>query len=97
VWNPATKQYDDAPINLGPAGEQVYLVLYGTGIRHAGAVAASVNGVSLPVAYFGAQSQYPGLDQLNLQVPASLAGAGLVDLVVTVDGQPANTVTFDIE
>jgi uncharacterized protein (TIGR03437 family) len=97
VWNPATKQYDDAPINLGPAGEQVYLVLYGTGIRHAGAVAASVNGVSLPVAYYGAQSQYPGLDQLNLEVPGSLAGAGLVNLVITVDGQAANTVTFSIE
>jgi uncharacterized protein (TIGR03437 family) len=97
VWDAVMNQYDANPINLGLAGEQVFLVLYGTGLRHAGAVAASVNGVTLPVAYFGAQSQYPGLDQINLEVPASLAGAGLVNLVITVDGQAANTVTFDIE
>jgi uncharacterized protein (TIGR03437 family) len=97
VWDAGTNQYDATPINLGPAGEQVYLVLYGTGLRRADAVAASVNGVTLPVSYFGAQPQFSGLDQLNLQVPASLAGAGLVNLAVTVNGQAANTVTFDIE
>jgi uncharacterized protein (TIGR03437 family) len=58
---------------------------------------AGVNGVSLPVAYYGAQSQFPGLDQVNLEVPASLAGAGLVNLTITVDGAAANVVTFDIE
>jgi uncharacterized protein (TIGR03437 family) len=97
VWDAVTNQYDAAPISLGPAGEQVYLVLYGTGLRQATTVTASVNGVSLPVAYYGAQSQFPGLDQVNLEVPRSLAGAGLVNLVVTVDGAAANTVTFDIE
>jgi sugar lactone lactonase YvrE len=97
VWDAVTNQYDANPISLGPAGERVFLVLYGTGLRHTGAVAASMNGVSLRVAYSGAQSQFPGLDQINLEVPASLAGAGLVNLAVTVDGQAANTVTFDIE
>ncbi len=97
VWDAASNRYVPNPINLGPAGEQVFLVLYGTGIRHAGALAASANGVSLPVAYFGAQSQFTGLDQVNLQVPRSLAGAGLVNLLVTVDGAPANTVTLSIE
>jgi uncharacterized protein (TIGR03437 family) len=38
--------------------------------------------------YFGAQGQYPGLDQINLQVPAELAGPGVVNLVVTT-GQSA--------
>ena len=97
VWDTVTNQYDAAPISLGPAGEQVYLVLYGTGLRQAKTVTASVNGVSLPVAFYGAQSQFPGLDQVNLEVPRSLAGAGLVNLAITVDGAAANTVTFDIE
>ena len=48
-----------------------------------------------PVQYFGAQGQYPGLDQINLQVPAGLAGAGVVNLVATA-GQPANAVTINI-
>ena len=97
VWNAAANQYVPNPIDLSPADEQVFLVLYGTGIRHAGILTASVNGVSLPVAYFGAQSQFTGLDQVNLQVPHSLAGAGLVNLVVTVDSAPANTVTMSID
>jgi uncharacterized protein (TIGR03437 family) len=48
-----------------------------------------------PVQYFGAQGQYPGLDQINLQVPAGLAGAGVLNLAVTA-GQPANAVTSNI-
>jgi hypothetical protein len=97
VWDVATSQYVANPISLGEAGEQVYLVLFGSGLRHASKLTASANEVALPVAYFGAQAQFPGLDQVNLEVPASLAGAGLVNLTITVDGAAANMVTFDIE
>src|ERR1035438_10147577 len=37
-----------------------------------------------------AQPQYPGLDQINVLLPPSLAGAGDVVIQVTVDGQAAN-------
>jgi len=84
------------PIDMGPASDQLVLVLYGTGIRHATSVTATINGVSVPVAYFGAQGQYDGLDQVNLTLARSLAGAGLVNIVVTVDGQASNTVTVNI-
>jgi uncharacterized protein (TIGR03437 family) len=57
-----------------------------------------LNGVSVPVVYFGAQGSYPGMDQINLgPLPASLAGAGLVNLVITADGQAANTVTVSLQ
>ena len=93
AWNSASQTYVANPINLS-AGDPVYLVLYGTGIRHAASAVANVNGVGVPVAYFGAQSQYPGLDQVNLgPLPASLAGAGRVNIVITADGEAANTVT----
>jgi uncharacterized protein (TIGR03437 family) len=85
------------PITLA-AGDQVYLVLYGTGIRHANSVTATVNGTSVPVIYYGAQGGYDGLDQINLgPMPANLAGAGVVKLVITADGQIANTVTLNIQ
>jgi uncharacterized protein (TIGR03437 family) len=48
-------------------------------------------------AAFAAQSQYPGLDQINLQLRASLAGAGLVNIVITLDGNAASTVTALIQ
>jgi uncharacterized protein (TIGR03437 family) len=96
TWNPASKTYDANPISLAPATDQVFLQMYGTGLRHASSVTATVNGVSVPTV-FAAQSQYPGLDQVNLQLPASLAGAGTVNIVIMVAGQPANTVTALIQ
>jgi uncharacterized protein (TIGR03437 family) len=97
VMNPATNQYVPNPISLSTPGQQVYLVLYGTGIRHAGSLTAAINGVNLPIFFFGAQGQSPGVDQINLQVPGILAESGLVNLVITVGGQVANTVTVFIE
>jgi uncharacterized protein (TIGR03437 family) len=87
-----------AAIHLGVAGDQVYLVLYGTGVRQAHSVTATVNGISVPVVFSGAQGSYPGMDQINLgPLPASLAGAGTVNLVITADGQAANTVTVSVQ
>jgi large repetitive protein len=80
------------------SGDPVFLILYGTGIRHySSSVTATVNGVSVP-ALAVPQPTYPGLDQINLgPLPSSLAGAGTVNIVITVDGQAANTVTVTIQ
>jgi uncharacterized protein (TIGR03437 family) len=54
-------------------------------------VIATAGGVGLPVSYAGAQNAaYPGLDQVNVLLPQSLAGKGDVTIQVTVDGQAAN-------
>jgi uncharacterized protein (TIGR03437 family) len=83
-----------APIDLGPATDQVYLELFATGLRGHSAASNSVTvtagGVSLPVSYAGAQPQFPGEDQIDVLLPQSLAGAGDVVIQVTVDGQTAN-------
>ncbi len=87
------------PINVSGASP-VSLSLYGTGIRRASSlvnVTCTVGGVSVPVLYVGAQGVYPGLDQVNIQVPSSLRGLGQADLILTVDGQAANTVRIDIQ
>ncbi len=96
-----TTQYDSAqqawvpvPIDLSVPGDSVYLILYATGIRHKiASVTATVNGQTLPVQYAGAQPAFAGLDQVNVgALPASLKGAGKVDVTITVDGQAANKV-----
>ena len=57
----------------------------------------TIGGVSVPVLYAAAQGQYPGLDQINIgPLPQSLVGFGAVDLAVTIDGVPANTVRIAI-
>ena len=88
------------PIDLGPPGEVVALVLYGTGIRNRSSlstVTATIGGLSAEVLYAGAQPDYVGLDQINVLVPRSLIGRGEVDIALTVDGKTANTVSINIK
>ena len=84
------------PVDLGAAGDQVFLSLYGTGFRGATQATATVGGVTVP-AVFAAVEAYPGEDVVNLgPLPRSLAGRSVVSVVVSFDGRPANTVTASI-
>lgn len=42
------------------------------------------------------EGDFPGPDQSNIIIPLRLAGRGDVDLIFTVDGIQANTVTINI-
>jgi len=89
-----------SPIDLGPSGTEVILTLYGTGIRgrsSLGAVSVKIGGITAQVQYAGPQSQFAGLDQVNVTVPRALAGLGEVDLALTVDGKAANVVRVNIK
>ena len=93
-----TESVSATPINIG--SDTLYLVLYGTGIRNRksnGIVTCTINGQSLPVAYAGPQSQFPGLDQVDVLLPSSLKGAGQVDVTLTVDGEMSNTATLTFQ
>ena len=86
------------PIDLGLDTDQVVLELYGTGIRgHSGTVTCKIGSTTLPVAYAGPQGLYVGEDQVNILLPKSLRGSGLQSVVLTVDGQAANTVTVSFK
>jgi uncharacterized protein (TIGR03437 family) len=92
-------QYVAVPIDLGPATDQVFLVPFGTGFRLNGslsAVTATIGGTPGQVTFAGAQGTFVGLDQANILLPRSLAGRGEVDVVLTVNGQQANTVRASI-
>lgn len=81
-------------------GDQGTLVLYGTGIRGLSSmdnVWCTIGGVAAPVLYAGPQNGFAGLDQVNVAIPAELAGRGEVDVVLSVDGQLANTVTVSFK
>ena len=99
-FDTATSRFVAVPIDLGPVGEQVFLVLYGTGLRNRsslGAVVAQIGGTSATVQYAGAQGSLFGLDQVNLLIPRTLIGRGDVDVVLTLDGKTANTVRVNIK
>jgi uncharacterized protein (TIGR03437 family) len=88
-----------APIDLGGTNDLVVLVLFGTGLRGVSspaAAATTVGGQAANVLYLGPQPQYPGLDQVNVVLPRTLIGTGVVPVVVSVDGMQTNAVTVAI-
>lgn len=95
----ATAEFDTASQSWIPVAvpfpasttDTLFLVLYGTGFRHAkGGTTCAANGQALTVQYSGAQGAFPGLDQINALVPAVLEPAGQVQLTCSVDGQTSN-------
>lgn len=76
----------------------VYLSLYGTGIRGAapGSVQVFIGDIPAEVLYAGPQPTLPGLDQVNVRMPAMLAGAGQVSLRLATADATSNPVTLRI-
>ena len=77
------------------AGESA-LELFGTGIQNRGSlsdVTVTIGGQTLAAAYAGPAPGFTGLDQVNVLLPASLAGSGTVNITVSVAGTASNVVT----
>ena len=55
-----------------------------------------IGGEEAEVLFAGSQGGFVGLDQINVHVPRSLIGRGEVDLVLIVDGLPANTMKLNV-
>ncbi|MBM3767505.1 MAG: hypothetical protein FJW32_19105 [Acidobacteria bacterium] len=90
LFDPATLA--PAPVDL--SGGDVYLTLFGTGLRGASAVQATIGGTGVPVLGFAAQPEFAGLDQVNLgPIPRSLAGRANAEISLTANGVRANAVT----
>jgi uncharacterized protein (TIGR03437 family) len=86
------------PLNLG-ACQQTVLELWTTGLDEAETsnVEATIGGLYATVLYAGPQGAYPGVDQVNVVVPQSLAGAGNVPIVLSIGGVTSNTVNVTIQ
>jgi uncharacterized protein (TIGR03437 family) len=93
---PAVRSCLAAPLSLGGATDTLYVELYGTGIRGAASVQCIAGGQSVPVLYHG-PSASAGLDQVNISIPKTLAGAGDVRLYVVADGTNSNGVGLRIQ
>jgi uncharacterized protein (TIGR03437 family) len=91
----------DAPIPVSPAPipmgtDRLFMILYGTGLRHASRPATcSLNGQTVTPLFAGAHSVYPGLDQINLEVPPGLRG--LISVSCSADGAVSNAVTINVQ
>lgn len=90
-------QHRTVPIAVGGGQDPVVILFFGTGIRGASSIQAFLNGQPAAVVGFGAQSEFVGLDQVNVQIPEDLAGAGVVEAYLVVDGIRTNSVTIEIQ
>lgn len=92
-FDPVQNRIVPVPIDLSIAGDEVFLLLYGTGLRfHSGlsTIAARIGGMDAPVIYADRHNSYVGVDQINIRLPASLQGRGTVNVELTLPGQAAN-------
>jgi uncharacterized protein (TIGR03437 family) len=90
--------FSASPIDMGSGTDKVSLTLYGTGLQAAGAagITATVGGVNAPVVSVGS-APVAGADQVVIQLPASLAGSGNVNVQLTAAGLLANLVQITIQ
>ncbi len=66
-----------APIDLGPASDEVFLRVYATGVRNAPGLYALLGETLVPTATLGPEGTLAGLDQITMgPIPRSLAGKG---------------------
>jgi uncharacterized protein (TIGR03437 family) len=85
-----------APLRFDLSSDQVFLVLYGTGLHFGREVTASIGGLDANVSFAGAAPGFTGLDQVNIQVPFALRGRGELEVVLYVERTPANTVLIHV-
>ena len=96
----ASEVVSATPIHLGNPGEEVYLSLYGTGIRgnsSLSAVTVHLGDKASPALYAGPQPQFIGLDQVNVKLTNDLVGSGRVQVSVDASGAASNSVSVVFE
>jgi uncharacterized protein (TIGR03437 family) len=104
-------RFQTAPFDVLVNGRPNILVLFGTGVRRAlaanpndedgvaEAVSVTIGGRPARVLFAGAQGGFTGFDQINVEMPASLAGGGQrsVEVALAVNGENANRVLIEIK
>jgi uncharacterized protein (TIGR03437 family) len=98
-FDQAQNRFVALPIDLGPPSDQVFLIMFGTGMRNVSSLAAAaltIGGTNTELLYVGAQGEFVGLDQVTARLPRSLIGRGEIDVALMVDGQKANIVRVAI-
>jgi len=99
-YDESQKKFIPAPIDLGPANDNVFLIVFGTGVRGRGSLSdikVTIDGEPAEVSYAGPVGGLVALDQLNIRIPHSLGGRGEVKVVITIDGHVANTFIINIK
>src|SRR5262249_10257315 len=90
-------QFQPAPIDVGTDGQPAFLILFATGMRSApaGSTKAVIGGIEVSVTPVPAPG-FTGLEQINLQIPTSLKGQGIVEVTLVASGISSNPVLVNL-
>jgi uncharacterized protein (TIGR03437 family) len=105
--NPINGRQTTRPIDLGPEGERVFLILFLSGISRAAdpnddgnrdeTIRVIIGGHEIAPLYAGSLPNFAGLDQINAELPRSLIWRGRVNLAVNAAGySSSNLVEIEI-
>ncbi|MGE0101487.1 MAG: putative Ig domain-containing protein [Blastocatellales bacterium] len=100
VFDPSIQKFVPVPVDLSNQSDRVFLILYGSGIRHRNSlssVAVTIGGLDMPALYAGPTPGFEGLDQLNIELMQTLIGRGEIEVMLTVDGITANKVKLTVK
>jgi uncharacterized protein (TIGR03437 family) len=93
----ALQIYPGSPIAIPSNATDLYIVLYGTGIRNFHSISASLGSTIAGVQFAGPQPQFPGVDQVNLHFNQLAGLTGTQTLLLVVDGSSSNPVTIQFQ
>jgi len=99
-FDAAQNRFKSVPIDLSDPTDQVFLLLFGTGVRNRNpqaAVSVMTGGTEAEVLYAGPQSDFVGLDQINIRLPRTLAGRGDVEVNLRINDRTSNNVLINIK
>jgi uncharacterized protein (TIGR03437 family) len=75
------------PVSAGTQASPSFLTLFVTGLGNAPSpnspVSVTIGNATANVVFAGPQGQFPGLSQINVVIPPTLAGANIVGITVT--------------
>lgn len=98
LYYEAATNTDGTPhaVDPGTVWRPNYLVVFGTGLRHAANLRARIGGIEVEPLYSGPQGSFAGLDQINLPIPPN-APAGVVDFTLNTPDRVSNTVQLRLQ
>lgn len=73
------------------------LTIYGSGLGAATSATATIAGNAVEVVSAGPSADNPGVDEYVLSLPRSLAGSGVVPIVITAAGRSSNAIWVEFQ
>jgi uncharacterized protein (TIGR03437 family) len=85
--------WQTGPFSTTTNGQPTYVSIYATGLDLSTTPTVTIGGMPVDVMWSGNAPGYAGLQQINITLPAGMAGVGRAPVMVTSNGQAGN-VTF---